>query len=86
MGRSQTDWESRPHFAERFQLFVIIALGESIVVTGATAVPRAHRPSVVALAVAFLSSAALWWLYFGEVAAQLVATHRRDRGPRGARP
>ena len=27
---------SRRHFAERFQLFVIIALGESIVVTGAT--------------------------------------------------
>ena len=26
-----------PHFAERFQLFVIIALGESIVVTGLTA-------------------------------------------------
>ena len=31
-------WEIAPgHFAERFQLFVIIVLGESIVVTGATA-------------------------------------------------
>ena len=31
-------WQvSTAHFAERFQLFVIIALGESIVITGATA-------------------------------------------------
>ena len=38
-GRSETtDWEiESAHFSERFQLFVIIALGESIVVTGATA-------------------------------------------------
>ena len=35
---------SRPaHFAERFQLFVILALGESIVVTGATAAGRGAR-------------------------------------------
>ena len=34
---SPTAWQvETSHFAERFQLFVIIALGESIVVTGAT--------------------------------------------------
>ena len=35
--RRPTAWEvETAHFAERFQLFIIIALGESIVVTGAT--------------------------------------------------
>ena len=65
-----SDWTiDTGHFAERFQLFVIIALGESIVVTGATAsdldidVARA-----TAIAVAFIGSAALWWLYFSYVA------------------
>jgi low temperature requirement protein LtrA len=57
------------HFAERFQLFVIIALGESIVVTGAT---TSQLPldvaRLAAFAVAFLSTAALWWLYFSYVA------------------
>jgi low temperature requirement protein LtrA len=57
------------HFAERFQLFVIIALGESIVVTGATTSQLELTPArVVAFAIAFLGSAALWWLYFNFVA------------------
>jgi low temperature requirement protein LtrA len=57
------------HFAERCQAFIIIALGESIVVTGATAANAGlTREVVFALAVAFLVTAALWWLYFGEVA------------------
>jgi low temperature requirement protein LtrA len=57
------------HFAERFQLFVIIVLGESIVLTGATATDVGLEASVVvALTFAFLSSVALWWLYFGQVA------------------
>ena len=53
------------HFAERFQLFVIIALGESIVLTGVTASDTGLSASVtVALGLAFVSSTALWWLYF----------------------
>ncbi|MEA2481218.1 MAG: hypothetical protein QOJ07_3140 [Thermoleophilaceae bacterium] len=57
------------HFAERCQGFIIIALGESIVVTGATASAAGLSTTVVlALVVAFLETAALWWLYFGEVA------------------
>jgi low temperature requirement protein LtrA len=57
------------HFAERFQLFIIIALGESIVVTGATASDAgADAVTVVALTVCFLGSAALWWLYFDRIA------------------
>jgi low temperature requirement protein LtrA len=57
------------HFAERFQLFIIIALGESIVITGATTseLPR-DVPTLTAFALAFLASAALWWLYFNYAA------------------
>jgi low temperature requirement protein LtrA len=61
------------HFAERFQLFVIIVLGESIVLAGATATDVGLEASVVvALGFAFLSSVALWWLYFGQVATVAV--------------
>jgi low temperature requirement protein LtrA len=57
------------HFAERCQGFIIIALGESIVVTGTRAAEAGLTPAVVAgLTVAFLQTSALWWLYFGEVA------------------
>jgi low temperature requirement protein LtrA len=79
LGRATTtDWRIYPsHFAERFQLFVIIALGESIVVTGATASGLdLDVPHGLAIAVAFLSSAALWWLYFDYVAA--IAQRRLD--------
>jgi low temperature requirement protein LtrA len=62
-----TDWDIEgSHFAERCQLFIIIALGESIVVTGATAADAGLTTTVVlCLVVAFLETAALWWLYFG---------------------
>jgi len=63
-------WQVEPaHLSERFQLFVIIALGESIVVTGATTSDLSLDVSrLLALAVAFLITAALWWLYFRAVA------------------
>jgi low temperature requirement protein LtrA len=57
------------HFTDRCQGFIIIALGESIVVTGATAGGAGLTSTVVlCLVVAFLETAALWWLYFGAVA------------------
>jgi low temperature requirement protein LtrA len=57
------------HFAERFQSFVIIVLGESIVVTGASASSRElSASSAFALAAAFIITGGLWWLYFGIVA------------------
>src|ERR687890_2652275 len=57
------------HFSERFGLFVIIALGESIVLTGATiSEAELNMATLAAFAVAFLTTAALWWLYFGYVA------------------
>jgi low temperature requirement protein LtrA len=65
-----TDWDIEGgHFTERCELFIIIALGESIVVTGATAADAGLTSTVVlCLAVAFLETAALWWLYFGAMA------------------
>jgi low temperature requirement protein LtrA len=71
LGRSQTtEWDVEGgHFAERFQSFIIIALGESIVVTGATGTAGGlSERTVLAVAVAFIITAALWWLYFGVVA------------------
>ena len=64
-------WEvGSGHFAERFQLFIIIALGESIVITGSTtASHELTTATVVAFGLAFLITAALWWLYFNLVAA-----------------
>jgi low temperature requirement protein LtrA len=57
------------HFTERFELFVIIALGESIVVTGATATGlRLDVARLSAFGLAFLATAAMWWLYFDYVA------------------
>ena len=61
------------HFGERFQLFVIIALGESIVLACAAASDAGLSVEVVAaLLLAFLSSTALWWLYFGQVAGTVL--------------
>jgi low temperature requirement protein LtrA len=58
------------HFAERFQLFIILALGESIVVTGATASKEdLDAERIAAFSVAFLGTAAMWWLYFNYAAA-----------------
>jgi low temperature requirement protein LtrA len=60
------------HFAERFELFVIIALGESIVLIGVTASDVGLTPSViVALGLAFIVSTSLWWLYFSGTARTL---------------
>jgi len=63
-------WEvGSGHFAERFQLFIIIALGETIVITGATTSELdLGATTLVAFGFAFLSTAALWWLYFNLVA------------------
>ena len=72
LGRSRTsDWTIEGgHFAERCQAFILIALGESIVITGATMSAMRHvdAPTVVAFVVAFAGSVALWWLYFDRAA------------------
>jgi low temperature requirement protein LtrA len=68
------------HFSERFQLFMIIALGESIVVTGATtAALDLDTARLTAFAFAFLETAAMWWLYFDYVSR--IAQRRLELSP-----
>jgi len=67
LGQSATkDWDvSGDHLAERCGLFVIIALGESILVTGATFEKLVWTlPVAAAFVVAFIGSVAMWWIYF----------------------
>jgi low temperature requirement protein LtrA len=67
LGASQfSDWKvDGAHMAERCALFVIIALGESILVTGATAAQHALTlANGSAFLVAFTGTVAMWWVYF----------------------
>jgi low temperature requirement protein LtrA len=71
LGRSQTsDWTIHgSHLAERCQLLVIVALGESILVTGATTSRLPLTASVLAaFVISFLGSVAMWWIYFSRSA------------------
>jgi len=71
LGRSETtDWTiSGSHFAERCQAFVLIALGESIIVIGRTlAVPHPDGHDVAAFVTAFAGAVGLWWIYFDRAA------------------
>lgn len=63
-------WHISPaHFAERYGLIVIIALGESIVSIGFGALGIALSPGLVAAALLGLAAiAALWWAYFDVIA------------------
>jgi low temperature requirement protein LtrA len=88
LGSSRTEeWTIEgTHFAERCQLFIIIALGESILVTGTTfGEIEASALTVCAFVVAFLGSVALWWIYFARSAeaAREVFTSSEDPGRLG---
>jgi low temperature requirement protein LtrA len=63
---SVADWVVEGgHMAERCAGFIIIALGESIVVTGATFADLEWTAATVsAFASAFVGSLAMWWIYF----------------------
>jgi low temperature requirement protein LtrA len=63
---SVADWSVEGgHMAERCAGFVIIALGESIVVTGATFADLTWTTeNVTAFVSALLGSIAMWWIYF----------------------
>ncbi len=68
-------WRIMPgHFAERFGLIVIVALGESIVAIGAGVEREVDAGVIVAAVLGTAVAAALWWLYFDVVA--LVAERR----------
>jgi low temperature requirement protein LtrA len=78
---SGATWEvETAHFAERFQLFVIIALGETIILTGATTAGlELGTARIIAFGIAFLGTAAFWWLYFNYVAT--IARRRLELAP-----
>ena len=63
---SVADWMIEGgHMAERCALFIIIALGESIVVIGATFAELTWTTeNVLAFVAAFTGSLAMWWIYF----------------------
>ncbi len=84
---ARVEWRVSPsHFAERFALIVIIALGESIVAIG-IGTSELERDSTYALSVvvAFAGVAALWWAYFDFTAVAAERALRRAspaaRGP-----
>jgi low temperature requirement protein LtrA len=75
---SVADWVVEGgHMAERCAGFIIIALGESIVVTGATFADLEWTTAIVgAFASAFIGSLAMWWIYFhrgAEAGSELIS-------------
>ena len=67
---------------ERCSLFVIIALGESIVVTGETFREHIHDPAVVGMfIVSFLGAAAMWWIYFHTASTEAIDYIERSNDP-----
>ena len=73
LGRTATrEWNiDGAHAAERIQAFVMIALGESIVIIGAslTGFKDLNLGEVIAYLLAFVTSVSLWWIYFDRSAA-----------------
>jgi low temperature requirement protein LtrA len=65
-------WRIAPeHFAERFGLIILIALGESLIAIGVGAGFELTVGVIVAAALGIVVVSALWWLYF-DVAAILA--------------
>jgi low temperature requirement protein LtrA len=64
------------HFAERFSLIVIIALGESIVAIGAGVTGELDAGVLGAAILGLIVACGLWWAYFDVVA---VVSERRFR-------
>lgn len=67
LGRSSTaDWTVEGgHLAERVGLFVIICLGETLLITGSTFADAVWSlPVILAFTSAFVATLAMWWLYF----------------------
>jgi len=84
LGRSlTTDWEIEgTYMAERCGLFIIIALGESILVTGFTFSGLAWSlGNILTLAVSLSGSVAMWWLYFDTTAEIGVQAVSRSNDP-----
>lgn len=86
LGRSTTgDWNVEgAHMAERCGLFIIIALGESLLMTGATysGIDHADTGTHAAFLLGFASAVAMWWIYF-DIGAEQGARHISHSGDPG---
>jgi low temperature requirement protein LtrA len=71
---------SAGHFAERFGLIVIIALGESIVAIGTGVSGDLDGGVIVAAVLGLIVSCALWWAYFDVWSLISETRFRRARG------
>jgi low temperature requirement protein LtrA len=65
-GRAER-WDLNPaHLSERHGLFVIIAIGESLIVAGAAVAAEPRTPLLIgAAAMVLLVACLMWWTYFG---------------------
>jgi low temperature requirement protein LtrA len=85
LGRARTtEWNIEGgHLAERCGLFILISLGESVLIIGATyaGLPKASA-TTSALLVSVLGSILMWWIYFdtGAERARHLMTHAQDPG------
>jgi low temperature requirement protein LtrA len=77
---------SGEHLLERFRLFFLIALGETVLTTGAAFVNEPFElERLLALAVSFAGTVALWWCYFesAEETGEEAVERSRDAGSVG---
>ncbi|MGK5440826.1 low temperature requirement protein A [Micromonospora sp. URMC 105] len=73
LGRTRVDdWKlAGEHVAERFQQFIVIALGETILLTGVTFAEEFKPDRVVPSVVSFASTMLMWRIYFHRAGAVL---------------
>ena len=75
-------WRLVPaHFADRHNLVIILALGESIVALGVGAEIDLDAAVITAVVLGIALASALWWIYFDVVA--LVTARRLTLAPEG---
>ena len=72
-GAEAGEWDLHPeHFGERHGLFVIIALGESLIVAAGGLSGAEFTPNLIGIGtLAVAATCALWWSYFGTAKAAL---------------
>ncbi|MDG4786994.1 low temperature requirement protein A [Micromonospora sp. WMMD1102] len=67
IGRSPAwEWNTAgQHLAERYRQFIIIALGETVIITARTVRGTEYGPvQALAVLISFLTTVLLWWIYF----------------------
>ena len=82
VGARQEGWNlNTEHFAERHGLFVIIALGESLIVAAAGVAGADWNPARILVAILSVAlTCALWWAYFTRAKPRLDHAFERTRG------